>query len=599
MLTNERVEGLRVAFERLADPITEYIVRDVARRVSQAGQFTSSAAYQIWRAQNLGKSRNEIEREVAAILKKTVPEVRELFKQAAEVGYNFDIDHLTREAIPFEENTSVQQIVDAAVKLADENFRNITQTIGFQTTDGSVHPMLEAYQRTTDYAFQQVITGATDYNTAIRQACKKLADGGVKTIDYASGVHTSLEAAIRRNMMGGLGLMVEQISQSNHDELGANGWELSAHANSAPDHEPIQGKQYTDAEYEALNNSLVRRIGTLNCGHNAFPIMIGVSAPQYTKEQLEKFREDNEKGVTVDGKHYTGYEATQMQRKIERAIRRQKRRVMAAEASGDKDTLATAKTRLQLLRQEYSRFSKAAGLRTENERLHVSGFGRKQAAKTAPKPAPAPEPVQRTAKNYVAVPVEKWYPDAKPNSHPVQDLLEYTHEGVTYKVGGTAVQLTYGAHEKEIAELLEREVGGEIYMVPRINIPQGIRTPDYLFHGRKYDLKTLKPSDGKNKIFNRVKNAIGQATCFIIDVTDSSLDDATIDSQIDKIFWSKDTQFVDEVVVIKRNQITKILKRAKKGADTPSHLVSENTRRQRPAPFHSYYISHYCKKCNS
>lgn len=574
MLTNERVEGLRVAFERLADPITEYIVRDVARRVSQAGQFTSSAAYQIWRAQNLGKSRNEIEREVAAILKKTVPEVRELFKQAAEVGYNFDIDHLPREAIPFEENTSVQQIVDAAVKLADENFQNITQTIGFQTPDGTVHPLLEAYQRTTDFAFQKVITGATDYNTAIRQACKKLADGGVKTIDYASGVHTTLEAAIRRNMMGGLGLMVEQISQSNHDELGANGWELSAHANSAPDHEPIQGKQYTDAEYEALNNSLVRRIGTLNCGHNAFPIIIGVSSPQYTKEQLEKFREDNQKGVTVDGKHYTGYEATQMQRKIERAIRKQKRRVMAAEASGDKDTLATAKTRLQLLRQEYSRFSKAAGLRTENERLFVAKAKPEVTVKPAPKPsapvvekkAAAGAPTKAAAppapaKKYVDI-TGKWYPDAKPNSHSVQDLQEITIDGVTYKVDGHHVQLKYSAHEKEIAELLEREVGGEIFMVPKINFPQGKRTPDYLFNGRKYDLKTLEPGAKQDTIFNRVKKARGQSGNLIIDVTNSGLDDQIIESQIEEIFRNKATKFVDEIVIIRGNKIVKVAKRA-------------------------------------
>ena len=382
MLTNDQVSALRVAFERTAEPVTEYIIQDVARRVSEAGQLTSTAAYQIWRAQNLGMSRKEIEKAVAAILKKSNAEVKQLFKQAAEVGYNFDLDQLpTENAIPFEENTSIQQIVEAAVSLADENFQNITQTLGFQTPDGTVHPLLDAYQKTTDFAFQQVITGATDYNTAIRRACSKLAAGGIKSIDYASGVHTTLEAAIRRNMMGGLGLMVEQISQKNHDDLGADGWELSAHANSAPDHEPFQGKQYTDEQYQALNNMLIRRIGTLNCGHNAFPIILGVNEPQHTKEELAKFREDNENGVTVDGKHYTGYEATQMQRKLERAIRMQKNRCLVDEAAGDKEKLLTDQIKLQRYKQEYSRFSKAAGLRTENERAQVAGFGRKETAR--------------------------------------------------------------------------------------------------------------------------------------------------------------------------------------------------------------------------
>ena len=371
MLTDDQVAGLRVAFERIADPITEYICRDVARRVSQAGQFTSTAAYQIWRAQSLGMSRDDVEKAVARILKKSIPEVRELFKQAADVGYNFDIDHLSRDAVAFEDNTSIQQIVAAAQDLAEDDLRNITQTLGFQTPDGTVHPLLEAYQRTTDFAFQKVITGAIDYNTAIRQACNKLASGGVKYIDYASGVHTTLEAAIRRNMMGGLGLMVENISQKNHDDLGADGWEISAHFASAPDHEPIQGKQYSDAAYKALNDSLRRRIGTLNCGHNAFPIILGVNSPQHTPEELERMREENAKPITYEGMTFESkYAATQYQRRIERSIRAQERRVMLA---SDND-LQAAKTRLERIRAEYRRFCDAVDLRTEDERLFVSGF---------------------------------------------------------------------------------------------------------------------------------------------------------------------------------------------------------------------------------
>lgn len=232
-----------------------------------------------------------------------------------------------------------------------------------------------------DYAFQQVFTGAMDYDTAVRRATKNLADMGVRVIGYESGVHTSVEAATRRNIMGGLGLMQEQITQANHDQLGADGWEISAHANSAPDHEPIQGRQYSDKEYERLNNSLVRRIGTLNCGHAAYPIILGVNAPQYTKEQLKRFQEDNEAGITYQGRHYTGYEATQKQRAVERAIRKEKNRILVAEATGDNESLQTAQIRLQRLNQEYRGFSKAAGLPTQRERTMVAGFGRGEAVR--------------------------------------------------------------------------------------------------------------------------------------------------------------------------------------------------------------------------
>lgn len=87
-----------------------------------------------------------------------------------------------------------------------------------------------------------------------------------------------------------------------------------------------------------------------------------------------------------------------MQRKLERAIRKQKKRVLVAEATGDKEKLLTDQIKLQRYRQEYSRFSKAAGLRTEDERLFVSGFGRKQAAKPSSKTnAPAVEKTPQSA----------------------------------------------------------------------------------------------------------------------------------------------------------------------------------------------------------
>ena len=171
--------------------------------------------------------------------------------------------------------------------------------------------------------------------------------------------------------------MQEQINQRTHDDLGCDGWEITAHANSAPDHEPIQGKQYSDKEYQELNDSLRRRIGTLNCGHAAFGIILGVSSPQYTPQELARFRTQNEEGITYEGRHYTGYEATQMQRKLERAIRRQKNQVITAREADDPDWLRQSRSRLTILRQRYREFSKEAGLRQQNERTFVSGFSGK------------------------------------------------------------------------------------------------------------------------------------------------------------------------------------------------------------------------------
>lgn len=380
MLKAEEIEALRDASTELTQPIIDYLLADLAERVKTAGEFSATAQYETWKLQQLGLSQKEIKQQVKKLLKTTNAEVERLFTQSAEAGYNFDLKMLpTAEAIPFEHNAAIQQIVAAAVALAQDDLTNITQTLGMVDPYGRAQPLQTVYRQCMDYAFMQVSTGAVDHTSAIRDATKNLADKGVYVIDYESGVHTTLEAAVRRNIMGGLGLMQEQISKRNHDEYGADGWEIDAHSNSAPDHEPIQGRQYPDAEYEALNNSLVRRIGTLNCGHSAYPIIMGISSQQYTPEQLEAMRSANAEGIDYNGKHYTGYEATQHQRALERAIRKQKRRILVSEATGDAEKLQADQIRLQMLRQEYKRFSKAAGLRTQTERAEVAGFGYKQA----------------------------------------------------------------------------------------------------------------------------------------------------------------------------------------------------------------------------
>lgn len=375
MLTPEQIEAIRLQLFRLTDPVNTFLLSDIARRVKEAGQLTSAAQYQVWVSQMLGVSQERTKRELGRLLKKSRKEIDKLMTQAAEVGYDFDLSRLpSADAIPFEQNGTVQQILRAAIDMADADFHNLTQTMGMVGPYGRPMPLRDVYLSCTDYAFKLTSTGATDYMTAIRKATRKLADYGVLSVNYESGVKTSLEAAVRRNIMGGLGLMQEQISQHNHDTLGADGWEISAHANSAPDHEPYQGKQYTDAEYQALQDSLHRHIGTLNCGHVASPIIVGVSAPQYTKKELKDFQSSNKSGIMYEGRHFTGYEATQQQRALERAIRQEKRRLLVDRAGGDLRSLPQDRSRLNIITQRYKHFCKAAGLRPETERMHVPGW---------------------------------------------------------------------------------------------------------------------------------------------------------------------------------------------------------------------------------
>lgn len=380
-LTPEQIDGLRARMEDIAQPIIDWLLADIAERVAEAGKMTSTAAYEAYRAQALGASREQLEKFLKKQLGLSEKELEQLFEQAAKFSSEDDFARVGVWATEAQQE-SLEQMVKAAIQLATKDFENLTQTMGMvDCITGRPLPLQDAYRQAMDFAFEQIFTGAADYETAIRQATRKLASRGVVAIDYASGVSTELGAAVRRNMMGGMGLLVEQITQANHDALGCDGWEISAHAASAPDHEPYQGRQYSDAEYTRLNEeTLKRRIGTLNCGHYPSPIILGVNSPQYTEAELEEFRRANAEGITYEGKHYTAYEATQQRNRIESGIRRQKRRVLVSEKSGDADQLLTDRIKLARLNQEYSRFCKAADLKTRPQRLQQDGFGRRQAA---------------------------------------------------------------------------------------------------------------------------------------------------------------------------------------------------------------------------
>lgn len=115
-------------------------------------------------------------------------------------------------------------------------------------------------------------------------------------------------------------------------------------------------------------------------------------------------------------------------------------------------------------------------------------------------------------------------------------------------------------HEKKIAQLLEDKVGGEIFLVPKVEYPQGIKTPDYIFNGVEYDLKCIT-SNKKNAIYNLVHKKKGQSKNFIFDFSSSILTIDEINEQINYVFTNQHTSFVDEIVVINNGEIALIVRR--------------------------------------
>lgn len=64
MLRADEIAALRDAATELTQPIVDYLLQDLARRISEAGQFTASAQYEVWKLQQLGVSQREVKKQL-------------------------------------------------------------------------------------------------------------------------------------------------------------------------------------------------------------------------------------------------------------------------------------------------------------------------------------------------------------------------------------------------------------------------------------------------------------------------------------------------------------------------------------------------------
>lgn len=383
MLTPEQLQNLPQELTDLYDQLSEFILRDIARRIAKGAQITDTAEYQLYRARSLGLSTDEIAAKIAEINGSSAAEINRLIREAAAQSDEFDRKMLGADkgaAVPLEENAQLQKLISAQIAETAGKCENLTNTMGFADHDflGRVYylSMTDMYRREMDSAHMKVVTGVTDYMTAIRQACNKLAASGVRTIDYESGRSDRIEVAVRRALLTSVAHVTHRISEQNGEELGADGWEMSAHSGSRPSHAVYQGRQYTQEQYERIIKPL---ISEPNCRHDVFPIILGVSEPTYTEEELQNI---DQPPFTYEGRKYTAYEASQQMRKMERAMRKQKDRCIVADAAGDEESFTAASIKLRRQKDIYEDFCKAADSYTQYERTYVAGYDRRLAGKT-------------------------------------------------------------------------------------------------------------------------------------------------------------------------------------------------------------------------
>ncbi len=137
---------------------------------------------------------------------------------------------------------------------------------------------------------------------------------------------------------------------------------------------------------------------------------------------------------------------------------------------------------------------------------------------------------------------------------------EYVVNGVTYQVDGKHVILQPSVQEKNIADILSKKYGKTVDLIPQVMYPQGIQTPDYLINGERFDLKS-PTGRGKNLLYSMVSKKRKQSPNFIFDVTDCPLSNEEIEKQINGLYTSRHTRFIEKIVLIRGKKVRKVYSR--------------------------------------
>ena len=216
------------------------------------------------------------------------------------------------------------------------------------------------------------VEGGDSPRRAIGAAVSRLAKLGITTIDYKSGVSTSVDAALRRHLVTQANQARNDVLWRRMDEWGCDLVYTTAHYGARPTHAVWQGKVFSRSGRSAKYPPLVEATGYgtaaglcgVNCRHRMVPYVEGASKlPDTDYSEQERLT-----GMT--GGEY--YAATQAQRRLESAIRATKREVSVGEAMGA--DMTAERVRLGELQGKLKSHCEANHLRRSYDRERAYGL---------------------------------------------------------------------------------------------------------------------------------------------------------------------------------------------------------------------------------
>ena len=361
-MTPRELELLLKAFDdRWHALITRYL-SDMGDHIADIGKLLPSDVNRIVEMRRMGVNVHRIEGQIAHAAQMSRDEILKIFERVAKDDARFmeRMFGLRRGAAL--ESAGLRAALESQFRVTLGEMENLSRTT----------VVSNAYKNAVDVAVQAVQGGVQDYQSAIRSVIDEAASEGLRVV-YPTRRTMRLDSAARQNVLDGARSLHQATLNALGEELGTDGVEIDAHMLCAEDHVPLQGRQFTNEQFAKLQESLPRKIGEWNCKHTAIPILMGTEAA-YSDEELRDMANNSREQIEIDGKKMSRYDWTQVQRRIETAVRYQKDRGVLARHAGNMDIRRDAQGKIDALMARYEKISERAGVHERRERTYVKGY---------------------------------------------------------------------------------------------------------------------------------------------------------------------------------------------------------------------------------
>lgn len=305
------------------------IIQEIARRIANVGYINTVAYNNVVILRQMGLAYNDIMALIAKANNTNIAEIENIFENAGLTALKRDnkIYKLAGIKDVAISKRTMENLVNNAKKTGS-NIIKLTNTIANTSQIQFINGVNKAYLETS--------TGSKSYTQAITDAVKGVSKQGT-IIQYPSGAKRSVESAVRTNILTSLNQTYTELELERGKELGWDLYEVSAHGGARPEHAQWQGKIYTEKELRDIcGYETVTGLCGVNCRHTFSPYYKG-STRTYSSKDLRDYK--NEK-VTYNGQEISKYNASQMQRAMERNIRNNKKEIVGLQGillSNNKD----------------------------------------------------------------------------------------------------------------------------------------------------------------------------------------------------------------------------------------------------------------------